>query len=878
MAADRGDVAIWNTCSFAVAGSPAASPVLVPRPCHSRNAVRRGVAFRAGVLGATLLAAAWVRDALAAPYAATFLVPGARCTATNLLIGRSRFCRCDHPTVHSHVISGTRLPRAATGLTVEELKSRLRKSKIGNVLADLVAQLEEAVLEEESEAGVNTVTINGQAASAIDHLAEGQAMLDELARLHVRAHKDDYFDYEANEWDIDGLTDDIRLAKEQLPEQQPAVSVQAEAQAIFEELVKCSGDAEKDDYFDHEANAWDIDGLKDDLRLAKEKLSEKEPETSVDAEAQALFEELVKFSGDTQKDDYFDSEANEWDVQGLKDDLRLAKAEKQSEMATVESPTTAGTEVEMAGEAPSAEALFEELKHLDSRASREDYYDAKVDAWDIDGLKDDLKLAKNTPNKPVSATVEPTPMREVTPTPQSAEALLMELQHFDPGARQEDYYDAEAGAWDIEGLQDDLNLAKSRSDEPVSATVEPMSMPEVSPAPIPSHAPLPAPAPVPERSTEQPAETMFTPLSAGQHVLAKFANDGNWYTGVLQKEKEDNTFVVKWDEPDEDVTESSVDRSFIVALGTPQPGDRVRAVWEEDGTWCDGELMKEGGDGKMIVKYDDGEVEAEVGRENVRKVVDPPRYWMAPYEDGDPALNRGAEVHAKFADDGRWYAGTVQKDNGDGSLVIKWDDPDEGESESSVQRADIRTSKLRKAQSDLTIGQKLKAIATSVVPYGVFVDIGVENDGLVHVSQMAEGRVQNPADLVEEGQTLDVWFAGVQKVTGKKQLTMVESKIRNVAAAQPRGNRDLSKFVNCDPNTWLEGEIRNVLPFGLFVSVSPPGGGEPQEGFVHVSKVRHAFIQDLEAEFKPGQEVQVRVFEANTDSNKMSLTMLREDR
>lgn len=399
---------------------------------------------------------------------------------------------------------------------------------------------------------------------------------------------------------------------------------------------------------------------------------------------------------------------------------------------------------------------------------------------------------------------------------------------------------------------------------------------EVAPPPVPTQPPLPASAPSPTPNQDQPGQNTLLPLSAGQHVLAQYTTDGNWYTGVIDRQGEDTTMVVKWDEPDEDTTESRVERKMIVALGAPQPGDRVRAVWEEDGTWCDGELISERNDGMLIVKYDDGEVEAAVGRDNVRKVVDPPRLWMAPYESGDPAPKVGEVVHAKFPDDGQWYAGIVEKDNGDGSFVIKWDDPDGGQTESSVQHADIRTRKWRKAESDLTFGRKIRAVATNVVQFGVFVDIGVETDGLVHISQMAEGRVENPADLVQVGQTVDVWFAGLQAATGKKDLTMVESKLRNAgnsAAARPRTNRDLSKFVNCDPSVWLKGEITRVLPFGLFVNVSPPGGGDPQDGFVHVSKVRASFIQDLEAEYKPDQEVQVRVEEVTTE-NKMALTML----
>jgi len=235
LAAGRGDKEFSSTCSFAAAGCPAASPVLVPRPWLSRSAVRRG-----SVLGAGLLVAVWATDALAAPCAVTFLV----------LMSRSCFCLGDRPTVCSHKISGTRLPCAATGLTVEEMKRRLRKHKMGDVLADLVAQLEESVLEEESEetqsnpgplrvnleAGVKTVVTNGQTAPIVEHPAKGEAIFEELVKLDDDAHKDDYFDYEANEWDMHGLREDLRLAK---AEQQGAAAAPPRTNQDLSKFVNC---------------------------------------------------------------------------------------------------------------------------------------------------------------------------------------------------------------------------------------------------------------------------------------------------------------------------------------------------------------------------------------------------------------------------------------------------------------------------------------------------------------------------------------------------------------------------------------------------------------------------------------------------------------
>ena len=56
---------------------------------------------------------------------------------------------------------------------------------------------------------------------------------------------------------------------------------------------------------------------------------------------------------------------------------------------------------------------------------------------------------------------------------------------------------------------------------------------------------------------------------------------------------------------------------------------------------------------------------------------------------------------------------------------------------------------------DLTVGMKLPGVITNVTGFGAFVDVGVHQDGLVHISQLAEGFVRNPSDVVKVQQR--VW-------------------------------------------------------------------------------------------------------------------------
>jgi uncharacterized protein len=57
---------------------------------------------------------------------------------------------------------------------------------------------------------------------------------------------------------------------------------------------------------------------------------------------------------------------------------------------------------------------------------------------------------------------------------------------------------------------------------------------------------------------------------------------------------------------------------------------------------------------------------------------------------------------------------------------------------------------------DLEVGMRLEGIVTNVTAFGAFVDIGVHQDGLVHVSELAAGFVKSPSDVVSVGDSLGV--------------------------------------------------------------------------------------------------------------------------
>ncbi|MGV3244423.1 Tex family protein [Staphylococcus sp. 11261D007BR] len=74
---------------------------------------------------------------------------------------------------------------------------------------------------------------------------------------------------------------------------------------------------------------------------------------------------------------------------------------------------------------------------------------------------------------------------------------------------------------------------------------------------------------------------------------------------------------------------------------------------------------------------------------------------------------------------------------------------------------------------DLSAGMKLTGTVRNVVDFGAFVDIGVKQDGLVHISKLAKQFVKHPMDIVKVGDIVDVWVHEIDKEKEKVALTMI---------------------------------------------------------------------------------------------------------
>lgn len=87
----------------------------------------------------------------------------------------------------------------------------------------------------------------------------------------------------------------------------------------------------------------------------------------------------------------------------------------------------------------------------------------------------------------------------------------------------------------------------------------------------------------------------------------------------------------------------------------------------------------------------------------------------------------------------------------------------------------LKTDVLK--MEDLQKGMELEGTVRNVTDFGAFVDIGVKQDGLVHISKLKKGFVKNPFDVVSVGDIVTVWVDGVEAAKGRISLTMVKNEL-----------------------------------------------------------------------------------------------------
>jgi ribosomal protein S1 len=179
-----------------------------------------------------------------------------------------------------------------------------------------------------------------------------------------------------------------------------------------------------------------------------------------------------------------------------------------------------------------------------------------------------------------------------------------------------------------------------------------------------------------------------------------------------------------------------------------------------------------------------------------------------------------------------------------------------------VKKVDLANSRLdltmieppKYTWKDLEPGRQLEGRVVRVEKFGVFVDIGAETDGLVHISEMSSGRVVRPSDIASVGDQVQVWIKDVDRKSRRISLTMNEPPEVDIRTLKP--------------DTVLVGKVIRIESFGAFVDI-----GAGRDGMIHVSEMGRGYVGNPAEILSVGDEVQVKVLEVDSRRGRIALSM-----
>jgi len=155
----------------------------------------------------------------------------------------------------------------------------------------------------------------------------------------------------------------------------------------------------------------------------------------------------------------------------------------------------------------------------------------------------------------------------------------------------------------------------------------------------------------------------------------------------------------------------------------------------------------------------------------------------------------------------------------------------------------------------MKVADVVEGVATGVVDFGIFVNVnGVE--GLVHISEIAWDRVDNPASYVKVGDKVQAKIISIDR--DKLSLSMKQ------LLADP-WIKDAAKYKVGDE---VEGKITRITPFGAFVQVT-----SAIEALVHISELSDSHVEDPSTLVKLGEAKKFRIIAIDPESHKLSLSL-----
>ena len=166
-----------------------------------------------------------------------------------------------------------------------------------------------------------------------------------------------------------------------------------------------------------------------------------------------------------------------------------------------------------------------------------------------------------------------------------------------------------------------------------------------------------------------------------------------------------------------------------------------------------------------------------------------------------------------------------------------------------------RAEKQRELFARLQVGDTIEGVVKNVTDFGAFVDLGGV-DGLLHISEMSWGRVENPKKVFKVGDNLKVLVKDINDTKVALSLKFPETN------PWAHASEDFAV------GSVITGRVARMTDFGAFVELAPG-----VDALLHVSQISRAHVDKPSDVLSIGQEIQAKIVDLNEAEKKISLSM-----
>jgi ribosomal protein S1 len=166
-----------------------------------------------------------------------------------------------------------------------------------------------------------------------------------------------------------------------------------------------------------------------------------------------------------------------------------------------------------------------------------------------------------------------------------------------------------------------------------------------------------------------------------------------------------------------------------------------------------------------------------------------------------------------------------------------------------------KEEKKQAVLSKIKVGDVVEGVVKNVTDFGAFVDIGGV-DGLLHISEMSWGRIENPKKIFKSGDNVRAF---IKEISGDKIALSMKFADQN-----PWANADEDFAIG----NVITGKVARMTDFGAFVEIVPG-----VDALLHVSQISKKRIEKPQDVLKVGQEITAQILDFNYDEKKISLSM-----